>query len=184
MTARSSRIRRRFLVPEVVQTSAMDCGPASLKCLLEGFGITVSYGRLREACQTDVDGTPIDTVEEVAGQLGLAVEQIMLPADYLLQPEAGALPAVVVVRLPNGVTHFVVAWRRFKRFLQVMDPATGRRWPTCEQFLSTVYFHSLTVSAATWREWATSDQFTNTICSKLTAIGVTERSIITMLELA
>jgi hypothetical protein len=46
---------RRWLVPEVVQTSAMDCGPASLKCLLEGFQIPVSYGRLREACQTDVD---------------------------------------------------------------------------------------------------------------------------------
>ena len=26
---------RRFLAPEVVQTSNMDCGPASLKCLLE-----------------------------------------------------------------------------------------------------------------------------------------------------
>jgi ABC-type bacteriocin/lantibiotic exporter with double-glycine peptidase domain len=45
--------RRRWLVPEVVQTSAMDCGPAALKCLLEGFGIPVSYGRLREACQTE-----------------------------------------------------------------------------------------------------------------------------------
>jgi len=40
----------RFIVPEVVQTSNMDCGPAALKCLLEGFGITVNYGRLREAC--------------------------------------------------------------------------------------------------------------------------------------
>ena len=36
------RRRRRFLAPEVVQTSAMDCGPATLKCLLEGFGILVS----------------------------------------------------------------------------------------------------------------------------------------------
>ena len=62
---------RRFLAPEVVQTSAMDCGPASLKCLLEGFGVRVSYGRLREACQTDVDGTSIDTIEEVAAQLVL-----------------------------------------------------------------------------------------------------------------
>jgi ABC-type bacteriocin/lantibiotic exporter with double-glycine peptidase domain len=174
----------RLMAPEVVQTSAMDCGPASLKCLLEGFGITVSYGRLREACQTDVDGTSIDTVEEVAGQLGLDVEQIMVPADYLLQPQAGALPAVVVVRLPNGITHFVVAWKRFRRFLQVMDPATGRRWPTCEQFLSTVYIHSLPVSAATWREWATSDQFTNTLCSKLVAIGVAERSVVAMLAQA
>ena len=59
----------------------MDCGPAALKCLLEGFGIPVSYGRLREACQTEVDGTSIDTLEVVAGQLGLAAEQVMLPAD-------------------------------------------------------------------------------------------------------
>jgi len=62
---------RRLLVPEVVQTSAMDCGPAALKCLLEGFGIPVSYGRLREACQTDVDGTSIDTLEDIARQLRL-----------------------------------------------------------------------------------------------------------------
>ena len=34
-------VNRRWLVPEVVQTSAMDCGPASLKALLEGFGIPV-----------------------------------------------------------------------------------------------------------------------------------------------
>ena len=65
------RARSRLLAPEVVQTSAMDCGPAALKCLLEGFGISVSYGRLREACQTDIDGTSIDTMEEVAQQLGL-----------------------------------------------------------------------------------------------------------------
>jgi ABC-type bacteriocin/lantibiotic exporter with double-glycine peptidase domain len=71
---------RRWVVPEVVQTSAMDCGPAALKCILEGFGIPVSYGRLREACQTYVDGTSIDTMEEVAVQLGLDAEQIMLPA--------------------------------------------------------------------------------------------------------
>ena len=57
---------RRLFVPEVVQTSAMDCGPASLKALFGGFGIYLSYGRLREACQTDVDGTSIDALEDVA----------------------------------------------------------------------------------------------------------------------
>lgn len=31
--------RRLFLAPEVIQTSAMDCGPASLKGLLEGAAI-------------------------------------------------------------------------------------------------------------------------------------------------
>jgi ATP-binding cassette subfamily B protein len=51
----SRSARRRFAV-EVIQTSGMDCGPAALKCLLEGFGLPIAYGRLREACQTDVDG--------------------------------------------------------------------------------------------------------------------------------
>jgi len=86
----------------------MDCGPASLKCLLEGFGVSVSYGRLREACQTDVDGTSIDTLEEVAIHLGLEAQQVMLPVDHLLLPGADVLPAIVVVRLPNGTTHFQV----------------------------------------------------------------------------
>jgi len=92
------------------------------------FGTRVSYGRLREACQTEVDGTSIDTVEEVANRLGLEAEQIMIPADHLLVPGANALPAIVVVTLPNGLTHFVVAWRRHGNMLQVMDPAVGRRW--------------------------------------------------------
>ncbi len=95
---------RRRIVPEIVQTSAMDCGPAALKSLLEGFGIRASYGRLREACQTHLDGTSIDTIEEVAKQLGLDPEQVMVPVDHLMLPEARCLPAMVVVRLPGGDT--------------------------------------------------------------------------------
>src|SRR5262245_57016924 len=138
--------KRRFLVPEVVQTSAMDCGPASLKCLLEGFGVRVSYGRLREACQTDVDGTSIDTMEEVAAQLGLDAEQVMVPADHLLAPESGSLPAIVIVRLANGLTHFVVVWRTHGRFVQVMDPGVGRRWMSREQLIGELYIHAATRS--------------------------------------
>ena len=114
----------------------------------------MSYGRLREACQTDVDGTSIDTLEEVACQLGLDAEQIMIPVDHLLEAEARALPAIVVVRLPNGFTHFVVAWRGRGRRVQVMDPATGRRWPTRRHFLEEAYIHTQAVPAAGWREWA------------------------------
>ena len=104
--------RRRWLSPEVVQTSDTDCGPATLKCVLGGFGIQASYGRLREACQTDVDGTSINAVEDVAARLGLSAEQSMMPVDHVLLPEASALPAIVVVRLPDASTHFVVLWRR------------------------------------------------------------------------
>jgi ATP-binding cassette subfamily B protein len=130
MTEETPTESRKFFAPEVIQTSEMDCGPAALKTMLDGFGIPVNYGRLREACQTDVDGTSIDTLEDLASRLGLEAEQVMLPVDYLLLPEAQALPAILVVMLPNGMTHFLVVWGRIGNFLQVMDPATGRRWPT------------------------------------------------------
>ncbi|HND32957.1 MAG TPA: cysteine peptidase family C39 domain-containing protein, partial [Myxococcota bacterium] len=57
-------------IPEVLQTSAMDCGPAALAALLQGCDIPASYGRLREVCQTSVDGTSLDTLEQVAQKLG------------------------------------------------------------------------------------------------------------------
>lgn len=150
---------RRTFVPEVVQTSEMDCGPAALKALLEGYGVSASYGRLREACQTDVDGTSIDTLEDVAIQLGFAAEQVMVPPDHLLLPEAQCLPAIVVVRLPNGFTHFVVVWNQVGPLVQLMDPATGRRWLRPASLLNELYRHRFAVPAAAWRDWAASDDF-------------------------
>lgn len=162
----------KLFVPEVVQTSNMDCGPAALKSLLEGFGIPVNYGRLREACQTGVDGTSIDTIEEVANQLGLQAEQIMLPADHVLIDEAHALPAIAVVVLPNGVTHFVVVWRRFGRLVELMDPAVGRRWVSCARFVSDLYLHQQSVAADDWREYASSDDFLAPLRGRLGALGI------------
>jgi ABC-type bacteriocin/lantibiotic exporter with double-glycine peptidase domain len=167
--------RIRLLVPEVVQTSNMDCGPAALKSLLEGFGIPVNYGRLREACQTGVDGTSIDTIEEVANQLGLQSEQIMLPADHVLIDEARALPAIVVVVLPSGVTHFVIAWRKFGKFIELMDPATGRRWVSAARFLSDLYLHKQPVSVEDWREYAGSGDFLAPLRRRLHLLGVDDQ---------
>jgi ABC-type bacteriocin/lantibiotic exporter with double-glycine peptidase domain len=184
MSGEARQTHRRLLVPEVVQTSAMDCGPAALKCLLDGFGMPVSYGRLREACQTNVDGTSIDTLEEVAVQLGLDAEQIMVPVDHVLIPEAQTLPALVVARLPDGNTHFVVVWRRHSRFAQVMDPATGRRWPTCRQFLDALYVHTMPIPATAWRAWAGSDECLDVLHHHLAQLGLSRRTTTGLLDAA
>jgi ATP-binding cassette subfamily B protein len=170
MTAKPAR--PRWLAPEIVQSSAMDCGPAALACLLRGFGIQVSYGRLREACQTDLDGTSIDTLEEVARSAGLDAEQILVPAEHLLVPGHEPLPALLVVRAPSGATHFVVAWRRHGGLVQVMDPATGRRWIPGAQLLAQAHVHEQTVPASAWREWAGSDGFLDPLRRRLGALGI------------
>jgi ABC-type bacteriocin/lantibiotic exporter with double-glycine peptidase domain len=162
----------------------MDCGPAALKALSDGFRISVSYGRLREACQTDVDGTSIDTLEEIAVQLGLEAQQILVPLDHVLLTEAGALPAIAVVRNPSGVAHFVVAWRRHGPFVQVMDPARGRLWLTRQRFLDQMVVHSMTVAADAWREWAGSDAFLRPLRRRLRAIGLSTRDAETRISAA
>jgi ABC-type bacteriocin/lantibiotic exporter with double-glycine peptidase domain len=169
----------RLFVPEVVQTSNMDCGPAALKSLLEGFAIPVNYGRLREACQTGVDGTSIDTIEEIANQLGLEAEQIMLPADHVLIDEARALPAIAVVVLPNGVTHFVIVWRKFGRFVELMDPAVGRRWVSAARFVRDLYIHQQQVAAEDWREYGGSEDFLAPLRRRVSSLGIQDDDAVT-----
>jgi ATP-binding cassette subfamily B protein len=150
----------------------MDCGPASLKSLLEGFGITASYGRLREACQTSVDGTSIDSIEDLAVRLGLDAEQVMLPLDHLFLEEYAALPALLVTRTPSGLTHFIVAWSMHGKFVQVMDPGVGRRWVHRDNLLKDVFRHTFPLPVQAWHEWALSDGFLQPLDKRMELLQV------------
>lgn len=152
--------------------------------MLEGWGIPVSYGRLREACQTDVDGTSIDTLEDVGAQLGLNTEQIMVPVDHLLLESANTFPAIVVVMHPSGVTHFVIAWRKHGNFVQLMDPAIGRRWVSRRHFLNELYVHRLPVAAADWREWAGSKEFLGPLRERLAQLRISSATQTRLIEQA
>ena len=166
---------RRRRVPTVLQSSAMDCGPASLAALLRGFGITVDYGELREVCRTEVDGTSIDSLEKVAVASGLDAKQVMLPVDHLLLAPDDALPCLLVVRLPNGLPHFSVAWRRIGPRVELMDPTYGRRWPGRDDFLRRCYVHTQEVPAEAWRTWAASDDFLRPLSQRLERLAVAPR---------
>ncbi len=164
--------RRRRLAVEVIQSSAMDCGPAVLQCMCAGHGLRVSYGRLREACQTDLDGTSIDTLEEVAVALGLEAEQLLAPVDHLFLQEAAALPAIAVVRQPGGMTHFVVVWSYVAGWVQIMDPSSGRRFVRADAFTRRLFVHQMSVPADAVREWLGSDEFLGPLRRRAAALRV------------
>jgi ATP-binding cassette subfamily B protein len=48
---------------------------------------------------------------------------------------------MVVVQLAGSGNHFVVVWQKHGPWLQVMDPAAGRRWVRASRFLEEVYLH-------------------------------------------
>ncbi|MDQ3624710.1 MAG: ATP-binding cassette domain-containing protein, partial [Verrucomicrobiota bacterium] len=103
---------------------------------------------------------------------------------HLFLPEARALPAIVVVRQPNGSAHFVVAWRRHGRFVQLMDPASGRRWSSCRRFMREVYTHDFTLPAGYWREYAASEEFLGALHRRLTQLGLAAKAIARLTEVA
>lgn len=177
MTAATPTPSRRLFVPEIIQSSAMDCGPACLKALLEGFGIAVNYSRLREACQTDVDGTSIDAIEDVAVSLGLSAAQYIVPTDHLFMPETEAIPAMVVTQHPNGLTHFVVAWRTHQSFVQVMDPAAGRLFQSQRRFLRDVYVHRFPVARSVANEWLNAPAFLEPLRRRMAALRLSAGDI-------
>src|SRR5437763_15694864 len=106
-------------------------------------------------------------METVAAQHGLEAEQVMVPVDHLLLSASKALPAIVVVKLPTGLTHFVVAWRRHGRGSQVMAPVVGRRWLTCTQFAHDIFCHTMLVAAEGWREFVSSREFQWALAQRL-----------------
>jgi len=171
-------VSRRLIVPEVIQSSTTDCGPATLKAALEGHGLDVGYHHLRQICRTDVDGTSIDALEEIANEMGLRAEQTIVPTDHLMLAEAQILPAIVVMQAEGGDDlHFVIAWRRHGSRLQVMDPSHGRRWPSVAAFARDVHVHEVAVSAADFRSWAGSRDFLAPLQRRMKSLGLAKRHI-------
>ncbi len=158
---------RRFFAPEIVQTSATDCGPAALASVLAGHGISADYARLREACQTSVDGTSIDTLEEIAQKLGLNAAQYIQRPEDLLRAEAKNFPSLLVTRLPEGGLHFVVAWRRAFDFIQIMDPGSGRSWIRKSALERMLHVHEQTIAAEDWHEFAAHGPFESVLRRRL-----------------
>ena len=172
------------IVPEVIQISMMDCGPASLMALMQGFGLNVSFGRLREVCQTTVDGTSITTMDEVANLLGLETEEVMVPVDNVLFRESGCLPAIAAVLNEIGASHFLVVWSVAGPWVQVMDPAHGRRWMSRQALEERLFQHTAVVPTAQWREWAGTQEFQGPLGERMRALGVAQEHVDALRERA
>ncbi|HEX2736479.1 MAG TPA: cysteine peptidase family C39 domain-containing protein, partial [Polyangiaceae bacterium] len=159
-------MRIPFLAPECLQLSSMDCGVAAVHTLLRGHGLDVDYQTLRERCQTGVDGTSIDSLEDLCNELGVEVEQHVLPVDLAVSAMAGRYPLIAIVRRGRGVPHFVTVWSRLGRYLQVMDPAGGRVWVHEAEFERELYPHPFCLPHAQWADWMSCNSYREALTAR------------------
>jgi ATP-binding cassette, subfamily B, bacterial len=117
--------RRR--VPELLQTSAVECGAACLAMILGYYGRKTSVAEIREKCGVGRNGLSALRMVQAARSYGLRVRTISLRVnDFRFVP----LPAIIHWQF----NHYLVVERWSPSFVDVVDPASGRERLTAQEF--------------------------------------------------
>ncbi len=117
--------RRR--VPELLQLNAVECGAACLAMILSYHGRKTSISEIQKHAGIGRDGLSALKMAQLARRYGLKVRTISLANNdfrYL------SLPAIVYWQF----NHFMVVERWTAQFVDVVDPALGRRRLTAREF--------------------------------------------------
>lgn len=106
----------------VNQKDFKDCGVCALQSIIRYYGGYVSIEKLREDTYTTMKGTSVFHIMEAAKKYGFNVQaKKYLDKDI----NEAILPAIVHVKYPNGLLHFMVLYNSGKK-LVLMDPAKGK----------------------------------------------------------
>lgn len=128
-TSRKPRKRRVTLrrVPEIRQMMAVECGAACLAMVMNYYGRSTSISEVQERCGVGRDGLSALSIVKAARQYGLRVRAISLKKNDFRNVE---FPAIIHWEF----NHFVVIERWTPRYVDLVDPALGRRRLTPEEF--------------------------------------------------
>jgi ABC-type bacteriocin/lantibiotic exporter with double-glycine peptidase domain len=111
----------------MLQLSAVECGAACLAMILSYFARQTRVAECSEYLGIGRDGATAQAIAKAARHHGLRVKAFSLePADFQYVP----LPAIA----HWNFKHFVVVERWSPKKIEIVDPATGRRRLTADEF--------------------------------------------------
>lgn len=164
---------RHLLIPSVRQIDSSKSAAAALAGLLKGYGLQANTEELSTACGGTNAGIDINDLQRVANERGLSCDQILIPSDHLLLPEARMTPSIILMRSPAGLG-CAVLWRQQFGLVQLLDPSSGRCWLRPRTFLASVYRHSQIVSAHQLADWLRTPEFQGALNGRLLKLGIPE----------
>ncbi|MGO8790099.1 MAG: peptidase domain-containing ABC transporter [Terriglobia bacterium] len=127
MNWRPIRHLRRRRVPVLLQLNAVECGAACLAMVLSYHGRKTRVAECGEVCGAGRDGVTAETIAKAARSYGLRVAAFSLePSQFKDIP----VPAIAHWEF----NHFVVVERWSPRWVEIVDPANGRRRVTAHDF--------------------------------------------------
>ncbi len=123
----AKRLRRRRRVPVLQQVSVVECGAACLAMVLSYHGRKTSISEIREQCGLGRDGLSALALVKAARKCDMRVRAISLQENDF---RFVTLPAIVYWEF----NHFLVVERWSSKFVDVVDPAMGRRRLSVQEF--------------------------------------------------
>ncbi|MEV7545606.1 peptidase domain-containing ABC transporter [Streptomyces sp. NPDC089915] len=107
-------------LPVCFQTQVSDCGPAALVTVLRHHGVDVSLDAVRARADSGRNGASARVLLEIAREYGIKGRGVRADLDALARLRPGAI-------LFWNFNHFVVLEGAGKEYVDVVDPAYGRR---------------------------------------------------------
>ena len=164
-------VSRRYIVPEVIQTPAMDGAAAALEAMFGGFDVRFSHAGIRAASRTAADRSSIEMLEATARRLGLQCRRSVLPLGVAFAAGCDSFPAIAMVRTSDGPAQPVLVWRAHGPWLQIMDPAVGRLWIQRRRFVKSLLETESPLCAAARADLVNSAAFSRAITRRMRALG-------------
>ncbi|WP_236601726.1 peptidase domain-containing ABC transporter [Ktedonobacter sp. SOSP1-52] len=125
--ARPRRLKHLRRVPAMRQMTAVECGAACLAMILTYYGCATRVSDVQERCGVGRDGLSARAIAKSARQYGCKVRAVSLKVEDF---RFVSLPAIIHWEF----NHFVVVERWSKRYVDLVDPAVGRRRITHTEF--------------------------------------------------
>ncbi|GCE22200.1 peptidase domain-containing ABC transporter [Dictyobacter kobayashii] len=121
-------LKNRRRVPELIQMGSTECGSAALAMILQYYGCYASVAEVRDRCGVGRDGLSALTIVKTARDYGLRVRAVSVQESTKLR--LAKLPCIVYWEF----SHFLVVERIGQKYIEVVDPAFGRKWLTPQEF--------------------------------------------------
>src|SRR6266446_1512268 len=120
-------LRRKSRVPVLQQISMVECGAACLAMLLSYYRRKTTVSEIREHCGVGRDGLSALSIVKSARKYGMRVRAVSLQENNF---RSITLPAIVHWEF----NHFIVVEHWSPKFVEVVDPAAGRKRMTAKEF--------------------------------------------------
>lgn len=119
----------------IKQRDITDCGAACIASIASHYKLNLPVSRIRLVAGTDKKGTNVYGLLQAADKLGFTAKGVKGAADALLKIP---LPAIAHVIVKEKLQHYVVIYRVTEKYVEIMDPGTGKlkKTPT-EEFTKT-----------------------------------------------